>query len=176
MRIAICILFAALAAAGGCGGPVKPVSLPVTVIPQDRPADFTMGVTILAPDRPAPKGELPRSLRPARYIVEPDGALRVGLGAGASAKTYPARTRQLSPRQMDQVWRAVRESGLLDPGNPGRINWPEEGVRAPDRTAALFYIAFGGGRATVRVLLDRSPGSLQAERVVDALAELGWVR
>jgi len=168
---------AAVLAAGGCGGPVRAVSVPVAVIPESRPADFTLAVTVLGPARGQAEGELPRSLTPGRYIVETDGSLRVSLGAGATARTYPPRTRQLTPRQMDLLWTGIRDSGLLDPGHPGRINWPEDAVRSADRTTSLFYVGHDGGRTTVRVLLDRtSEGAVAAERVVDRLAELGWVR
>lgn len=166
-----------LACLAGCGStPALPPPKPVA-LPDARPADFTLAVTVLAPahDRARP-ADLPRSLQPGRYIVEPDGSLRVALGPGSTVTTFPPRTRTLSPRQMDMLWRQVRDSGLLDPGNPGRITGPEEALRSRDRTTGLFYIAQEGNRATVRVLLDRSEASLGAERLVDRLAELGWVK
>lgn len=189
--IAWALVLAAVLMAGCSGtGPLpRPQAGPP---PESRPEDFMLAVTVLGPGRgsgpvvKATEGEtgqetiaatLPRSLRPGRYIVEADGALRAALGPGAEATTYPPRTRQLSPRQVDLLWRLVRDSGLLDPTNPGRIEGPEEALRSPDRTMALFYVGYAGRRVMVRTLLDRSgEESLAAERVVDRLAELAWVR
>lgn len=119
---------------------------------------------------------LPRTLRPARYIVEADGALRAAVGPGADANTFPGRTRQLSPAQFDALWRTLRQSGLLDADNPSRIEDPEAITRSPDRTTALVYVGFAGQRVTLRILLDRSaPGAIETERLIDRLAEWAWI-
>lgn len=126
-------------------------------------------------DRAVPN--LPRSLRPARYIVEADGVLRVSIGAGASTTTFPSQTRQLTPRQLDALWRQLRATNLLAQGNAARIEGPEEAKRAPDRTTALIYASFDGRRVQLRLLLDRgSDDAVAAERLVDRLAELAWIR
>jgi hypothetical protein len=192
MRLIAWALVLTMVLLAGCSG-TGPLPRPQTgPIPETRPEDFTLAVTVLGPGRgpsPVVKGgdgkgdeevaapQLPRSLRPGRYIVEADGALRAALGPGAEATTFPAQTRQLSPRQVDLLWRLVRDSGLLDATNPGRIEGPDEALRSPDRTTALFYVAYAGQRVTVRTLLDRSgEDALAAERVVDRLAEWAWVR
>ena len=145
-------------------------------VPRARPADFTLAATVLSRGSVEAK-KLPRSLRPGRYIVEADGVLRAATGPGATTTTFPGRTRQLTAEQFDSLWRDVRESGLLDPGNPARVDGPEAVGRVPERTTALLYAAYEGKRVTLRVPLDRSSeDAIAAERVVDRLAGLAWMR
>jgi hypothetical protein len=120
--------------------------------------------------------KLPRALRPARYIIEPDGALRAASGVAAKASTFPPLARTLTPRQMDQLWRLVRDTALLDPTNPARVDDPQTLELSPDRTTATIYIAFGDHRASLRLLLDRgSEDALSAERIADHLAALAFL-
>ena len=58
---------------------------------------------------------LPLSLRPARYVLEPDWVLRTGVGAGSRETYYPFQTRQLNAAQVDRLWNALVKSGLLAP-------------------------------------------------------------
>jgi hypothetical protein len=144
------------------------------LLSERRPADFTLAASVYAPPRARP-ADLPRSLRAGRFVVETDGWLRHG--AGPRALPYPARTRQLSPHQMDQLWRLVRESGLLDPEHPAVVDDPGSIAAGHDRGLAVIYIAFAGERRTLRVLLDRtSEGAIEAERITDRLADLAWVQ
>lgn len=192
----------ALGAVGGVGaaGCSATPPLPETAaapLPDARPRDFELAVTVLSPPvakagvdeeelmdeagqfgPPPPSGpRLPRSLRPARYIVEADGVLRVAEGEGAKTTTFPLETRQLSSRQFDALWRQLRQTNLLASGNPARIDAPEDAVRSPDRTVALIYTSYESQRVTLRVLLDRrSEDAIAAERLVDRLAELAWIR
>jgi hypothetical protein len=190
MRVCRVILALAAVVMGACASAPPPLPK-AEPIPDQRPEDFVLAATVLAPreDPPALRDpdedeavrservRLPRSLRPARYIVEADGTLHAAVGRGASAETYPPQTRQLTPRQYDLLWRQLRGTNLLDPGNPARIEGPEGAKRAPDRTMALIYVGYEGKRITLRVLLDRgSEDAIAAERLVDRLAELAWVR
>jgi hypothetical protein len=144
--------------------------------PDERPDDFVLAATVLTPPE-ARLSRLPRSLRPARYIVEPGGMLRASVGPGASTTTYPGETRQLTPREFDALWREVRSSNLLSPGNPARVNDPEAIARSSDRATALIYIGYADHRVTLRIILDRStPESVTGERLIDDLAELSWIR
>jgi hypothetical protein len=172
-RPLIMILAAALLGCSSNSPPPPPVEPP---LPDDRPDDFVLAATIFSPNV-AHEARLPRSLRPARYIVEPDGSLRAAIGPGADATTYPGRTRQLTPAQFDSLWRNVRQSGLLDPDNPSREDDPEVLTRSTDRTTALVYVGFEGRRITLRILMDRtSPGSVEAEKLIDRLAEWAWIK
>jgi hypothetical protein len=169
--------FMALILQSACGSS-SPISGPVQgpPLPDQRPADFIMSATVFSP-RAAEAVSLPRSLRPARYIVEADGVLRAGTGTDVGINTFPPQTRRLTARQWDALWREVRDSGLLDPGSPARVDDPETLQRDPTRTTALFFISFAETRATLRVPLDRSDDvAVSAERVVDQLAELAWMR
>ena len=142
-------------------------------LPSGRPADFTVAASVYAPPRARP-ADLPRSLREGRYVMESHGSLRYG--AGERALPFPGRTRQLSPHQMDQLWRLVRDSGLLDPEHPAVVENPGSIAASPDRGMAVIYVVFGGERRTLRVLLDRTgAGATEAERIIDRLAELAWV-
>ncbi len=145
--------------------------------PVERPQDLAIAATVFSPRVPLPASSLPRSLKPGRFVLEADGVLRASRGAVLEASTFPPRVRQLSPRQSDQLWRLIRDSGLLDADNPNRISDPEAAARSGDHTTALLYVAFGGQRSTLRILLDRTtPDAIAAERVIDRLAELAWIR
>jgi hypothetical protein len=160
---------------GGCRSTPPPPPAPEPV-PERRPEDFVLSATVMTP-RDVEGVRLPRSLRPARYIVEADGVLRAAVGAGSTTMTFPAQTRQLTPAQFEGLWRQMRESGLLDAANPSRIEGPEEAVASREHTTALIYASYLGRRRTLRVLLDRgSAEALAAERLVDRLAELAWIR
>ena len=144
-------------------------------VPTSRPYDFTLAMTVYAPAG-ARAAQLPRSLRAGRYVVEPDGSLRAGLGERASA--YPPLARQLTPEQMDQLWRLIRDSALLDSDNPARVEDPGAIAVSPGRAMATVYLggAGVGPRRTLRVLLDRSsPTAVSTEQLADRLAELAWV-
>src|SRR5262245_38039155 len=173
--IAGLLVAAGLAAGFSCSSTPAALS-PPPPIPEERPQDFVLAATVLTPTD-VKTTNLPRSLRPARYIVEADGVLRAAVGAGSTTTTYPPQTRQLTARQMDSLWRQLRESNLLDPGNPSRIDAPEAVARAPDRTTALIFVGGDGRRVTLRVLLDRrTEDAVAAERLVDRLADLAWIR
>jgi hypothetical protein len=164
---------AVVLAACSSSRPIPAAAEPIP--PDDRPADFVLAATVHSPESMS-KARLPRSLQPARYVVEADGVLRAAVGGAAQTTTFPGRTRQLTPREFDALWRLVRESGLLDSQNVARIEGPDDLTRAPDRTTAIVYVSFGGRRMTLRTLLDRtSPGAAETERVIDRLAEWAWV-
>lgn len=165
-------LFLTLAA---CSTPPEPAALDAL------PPDFALGVTITEPAGSAARDAAasappPRAMRPARYIVEPDGVLRAAMGPGAAPTTYPPRTRQLSRRQVDQVWRLVRDSDLLDTDDPARIDSPASFVASRAHPAALLEVSYSGTRRYFRVILDgTSDESLSVERITDRLADLAWV-
>ena len=146
-------------------------------LPEHRPADLMLAATVYTPERMVAGAggadRLPRSLRPARYVIEADSSLRAVRGSGVDAATFPPRVTQLSTDQMETLWRQFKESGLLDPGSPSRIEAPEEAVRSASRPTAMVYASFLGRRTTLRVVLDRAGrDALEAERLVDRLA--GW--
>ena len=170
---AMCVAMIVLAHAGCRARQLPRTTRIVQTPPDDRPSDLAMAATVFGPRVPLPDVALPRSLQPARYIIEADGVLRAGKGSVG----YPPAARRLTPRQRDQLWRVIRDSGLLDEGNPAQIEDPEEAVRSGDKTTAMMYISYGGKRMTLRVLLDRSSNdAIEAERFVDRLAELAWIR
>jgi len=142
------------------------------------PADFSVAVTVYGPEQdPTPIHDRPRPLRPSRYIVEPDGVLRASLGHGSAVDTFPPRTRQLTTRQMDQLWRAVRETGLVSPDDPHRIEHAGLEIPNPHRTTAVVYIAYGGFTRFAIITIDTETDSAVATRLlIDRLAALAWVR
>jgi hypothetical protein len=168
-------LFASLPLGGCLSRRVEPRPAQAA-IPEDRPADFTFAMTVYSPASARVAGTLPRALRPARYVLEPDGALRAAAAAAARATTFPPRARTLTPRQMDQIWRLVRDTALLDPSNPARVEDPETVELSPDHTTATIYVAFADRRTSLRLLLDRGTSdALSAERIADHLAALAFL-
>jgi hypothetical protein len=175
-NVALALLAVVMAAAGesGCISAPPKLTKVSRSLPDVRPDDLAVAMTVFGPKIALPDVQIPRSLKPGRYIVESDGALRASQGVETA---FPTRVRQLTPRQSDQIWRLLRDSGLLEDGNPNRINDPESLVRSGDRTTALLYVAYSGERTTLRVTLDRSNAdALAAERIADRLAELAFVK
>ncbi|MFN0131133.1 MAG: hypothetical protein ACKVW3_01150 [Phycisphaerales bacterium] len=164
--------FVVLAVVAGCG-PTPPVQTRIEALPERRPASFALDVLVQSPLPDG--GGLPRALRPARYILEPAGTLRVALGAGATREVYPPRTRQLSPVQIDALWRSIRDSAILHPANPARVDDADALAGSTMRTTATLEI-FGGERpVAVRVAMDRGgPTSIAVESLIDELAALAW--
>lgn len=92
------------------------------------PTDFSLAITVIAPPRGAVQpATLPRGLRPARYILEADGTLRVALGAGATRATYPPPTRIINDARRAEVWSRSKALGLLDPDSAFRTSQSEAG-------------------------------------------------
>lgn len=173
MKMRLLFLWLAVVVAG-CGSSQRTVTPMSRPLPDERPDDLAVAATVFGPKAALPDAELPRSLKPGRYIIESDGVLRASQGGDS---LFPPRVRQLTPRQSDQIWRLLRDSGLLDETNPNRINDPESLVRSGDRTTALLYVAYAGTRTTLKVALDRSNAdAVAAERIVDHLADLAWVK
>lgn len=173
LRTTLVLLLVALA---GCSSNTPPPAPAAKPLPDERPADFVLAATVYSPTAMA-EARLPRSLRGARYVVEADGALRAAVGPALESKALPGQVRQLTPDEFDTLWRIIRESSLLDPQSVWRVENPEEITRASDRTTALIYIACDGQRTTLRLLLDRSSAeSVEAERLIDRLAQWAWVK
>lgn len=176
----------ALAAAGAvalaglllpaCGS--GPVAVTEPMLPSDPPDDFALAVTIFAPEVDADAiSALPRSVRPARYVVEPDGVLRAAIGPGADADVFPAQTRRLTDRQRAQLWRLVRDQGLLATNHPARIATDRTYLSSPDRRAVLVEIAGAEQRRYLELYADdRASDPAVAVALTDRLAELAWLR
>jgi len=166
----LAILALAALSVGGCASSPDPESLTT------RPDDFSIAATILAPeDDPRSGRGLPRSLRPARYIVDPDGILRASVGPGSRPATIPPPTRQLTVAQLDHLWTLARDARLLE--SAAQVHNPDLAPPAPGLSVAIVEFAEAGRRAAVRIPLDRaSTDSLAAEELIDHLAELAWVR
>lgn len=146
-------------------------SSPEPAPPAQRPQEFVLSATVYAP---AGQGTArpERALRPGRYIVEADGVLRAALGPGATTTTYPHQTRQLTPDQLDALWRTLVASGLLTDPDATPVPNPDIYTPPEGRTTAVVYAAWRGRREAVAVSLDRHRGAIT---LIDHLAELAWV-
>ncbi len=159
-----------------CGS--GPAAITEPTLPSDPPDDFALAVTIFAPEVDAEAiSALPRSVRPARYVVEPDGVLRAAIGPGADPDVFPAQTRRLTDRQRAQLWRLVRDQGLLATNHPGRIATDRTYLSSPDRRAVLVEIAGADQRRYLELHADdRASDPAVAVALTDRLAELAWLR
>lgn len=134
------------------------------------PGDFALGVTVLGSLEGA---KLPRAQRPAQYLLEADGVLRVAVGAGVDHTTYPPRVRRLSARQTDRLWSLVQAANLQGAEHPGRIDDPAAFRPTPRDGWAVIDLSASGERQTLAVRVEDDPA---AALVVDELAGLAWLR
>ncbi len=139
---------------------------------EDSPSDFTLEITV----RSSRTGEVPRALRAGRYILEPGGALRASVGQGATHGTYPPRSADVDPIEVERIWRLVRDSGLLIESSPYAISTPEDAWNSATRAMAVVTIVKQGQRSSFVVPLeDPNPTPRNIAVVVDRLARLAGV-
>jgi hypothetical protein len=174
MRVACIIL--AVSSLGACAGPGGHDESP-PVPRQHAPGDFAVAITIYSPvTDPAGLDTLPVRLRPSRYVLEPDGALRAQVRPRLTEDDYPPRIRQLSGEQVDRIWRLVSAGPFADPDEPTRVGGPMKAPPAPDRTDAVISIADQKSRRFYRVnLLGASEPSRAAAELIERLAQLTWL-
>lgn len=173
MRLALLLLLATLAACAGPGRFEEQPDLPA----QRAPGDFAIAITVYSPvTSAAGLDALPVRLRPARYVLEPDGALRARVRPRLTEDDYPPRIRTLSGEQVDRVWRLASAGPFANPDEPSRIGGPVEVTPAADRTDAVIYIADAHSRRFYRVnLLGASEPARAAAELIERLAQLAWV-
>jgi len=149
------------------------------------PGDFWLGVTVL---RPIPLGAIINARtepanstipRPARYVVEADAILRVAVGYGATEKTFPPETRQLTAQEFADIWQTLRASALVDPDHPGRTGkLPElEEFSRDTQGRGGYSVSFCiAGDRRILAIDEASPAAADARRLVDQLAALAWIK
>jgi hypothetical protein len=148
------------------------------------PADFWLAVTVL---RPVPLGALinartepERSTvpRPARYVVEADAILRVAVGYGATERTFPPETRQLSAEQVRSLWQSLRASELTDPGHPnrtGKLPTLEEFSVVTEGRGGYSLSYSVEGERRILAIDEAAPAAKEARALVEQLAGLAWI-
>lgn len=154
---------------------------PEVSLPEWAPDDFSLSVTVVAPDTSRDPSTLARWQRPARYIVEPGGLFRASVRAGARVDAYPPPIRTLSRAQVESLWASVRADSWMSepPAGSKAVAMPEIETMPPEvqRRSALVWIRAVGERRGVAVpLAAGGPESDAAARLIDQLAELAWVR
>jgi len=143
---------------------------------ETAPPRFALDMTVVASeellDRPAEPP--PRARRPARYIVEPDGGLHAGQGRGVDPDYYPPLTRRLTRDQMNELWRAVRDSAI-----PAAVTTEQAGAGfgpSPGPPVAKLGVILTDQWLYVRTPLDgATPHAEAVEDLADRLAALAWV-
>ncbi len=150
------------------------------------PDDFVLGVTVYDlpsadPISSTDTSQLPRAVRPARYVIEADGVLRASHGTAASPSDFPPMTRRLTPEQIDRLWTLTRATGVY-PGAEGAPGAGEQvgpvaGYEPPmGRITALIESFAAGQRASTALPIDSDDQRASPVRALtDALAELAWV-
>lgn len=150
----------------GCAGPAHTEA----GLPQARPGDFTLGVTVFGPS----SGVRERGQVPARYIVTPDGWLRTAVGPGARESVYPQRTRLLDARQRDELWAMVRATGIQAAKAPMRLESPESFDPPAGRRIYLVQLTAAEHRVSVAAP-SGEPESAPYAELAARLAEWSWV-
>lgn len=137
----------------------------------EPPRDFALAVTVYAPADRTATATRPAATRPARYLLEPDGLLRVALGPGAGDATYPDATRTLTSTQVAALWNDVRGGPWLSPDAPGRIGSTQTFVPPPGQTVYLITVTGDGQRRS----FTADPRDRGASAIVNRLAALSWL-
>ncbi len=142
------------------------------------PGDLALSVTVYSEYQdPELIARLERWRRPGRYVIEPDWLLRSAIGAGARESEFPPGTRQLDREQVESLWRAISQSGLLREQHPDAI--PSEQTASPPAigTTAIIAISHNGSTDARRIVFDSGGADAQAVAgLVDQLAALSWIR
>lgn len=160
-------LLAAMAAGlWGCAGTPAPAA-------DGPPPDFSVSVTVIDSEVPAGPA-LARSMRPARFIVEPDWVLRASVGPGSRATTYPPAMRTLSRAQVLQLWRAVNTAGYLTSDARAQVAGTETRTPEVRKPTALVYVCGNGVHRSVMKTLD-APDAGPTRQLIDRLSGLAWV-
>jgi len=166
------LLACALFLLGGCSSSRE------MVLPERRPADFTLGVVVFGDEDAGDVSSLS-----ARYIVDAEGILRASVGEGSGALTYPKITRRLTDDQLEEIWDMLNQLALFPSGggSNGRGQW--DIVQSPERFSPEDFTEAQGEGYLVEI---RSDGTYMAwESMIDLgspttlvqmLAELAWIR
>jgi hypothetical protein len=157
--LGVLIALAWMTTLSGCAGTL--------VLPETRPADYSMLVTVYPGAERAPGGG--RAFRAARYAVETDGLLRAEAGAGVVEPGFPPIARRLEPAQLDALYALARDAGIQEaPRVPGPTVY-----RAPEgRPVAVIELGSGGTYRAHEVAA--TPGS-SAAPLIRELARLSWL-
>lgn len=163
---------------GGCAGTPGP--------PLERPADFTLAVTVFSPrpeydpitgrPRVDPDDPVTDTLwdRDARFVLEPDGLLRAEFGSAARLMGFPPIARRLRPEEFDALYAFARQRGLLEPEPRGRIPTATTFRPTGDRPEAVLEVALDGRRRALARTVgpggDRAAGGL-----VEELSQMVWM-
>ena len=140
-------------------------------MPQSTPEDFVLALTVFAPANEHPES---RSQVPARYILESDATLRVAIGPGSDANTYPRRARVLDADQIQSLWASARALDLTNEDTEGiRMVASPEIFRAPSGQT-LYLLEIRSQHTQRAFTLD--PANPSARALVEQLAELAWVQ
>lgn len=160
----IAALVVLLLAAGGCRAPST------RELPESRPADFALGLTVYTPDAPARRP----GQRAARYAVQPDGLLRAATGPGATVRVHPPLARRLTAAQRDELWNAVRDAGFDHVPPALRLSSPEIFEPPSGRRVYLVEVTAGGQRRAV-AMPEGEPETEPFIDLADLLARWSWV-
>jgi hypothetical protein len=163
----------------GCDAPAVDRQAYVAV-----PPDFSLDVVVIGVDRtpaweeltPEERQRVPRPLLSARFIVQPDGTLRTATGAGAREETYPAIVRTLSRAQMLDLWRAVRNHGLIAAEDTHGLPNPDKAE--PIDGSALYAIGFVALADRVAVGVPAEEASREGEgarTLITLLRAYSWL-
>lgn len=183
MRLALAIPFLVLLflLPGGCApGQGLFNAPPPTPMPESPPEDFWVSVTIYGPIRSGGQpaiDALPRSMRPGRYVVEPDRQLRAALGAGATDASFPPPTRRLTQNNLADLYRLCRAADLFNPKHPNLASSPPDPETIIGKT--VYAITTHAREKRVLVVMEAEPelsdGAKKAQPVIEWLAGQAWV-
>lgn len=161
-RVPIRIAFLALPILlASCAAPRAP-------LPEKRPVDLTMVVTVFPIEADASGPTEPAWLRPTRYALQADGHLRAEHGTGVARPGFPWIVRRLEPGEVDRLYELVRRCE----GTGEEVFAVDLFVPPTDRRAVLMELGAEG-----RTRSERHPGEPDAPiaPLIRELARLSWL-
>jgi hypothetical protein len=141
---------------------------PRATLPEQRPVDLALVVTVFPIDADAAGPTEPAWLRPARYALQADGHLRAEHGMGVTRPGYPWIVRRLEPVEVDRLYELIRRSE----GAGEEVFAVDLFVPPTDRRAVLMELGAGG-----RTRGERHPGEPDTPiaPLLRELARLSWL-
>lgn len=149
----------------GCASPTVDTSITEGAI--TPPADFALELTVQG--QPGVRDIMQRS---SQYVVEPDRALRVAVGPGATEDYLPDRSRWISSRDHAALYEQIARGKLMiEPTSPGADAGVDPRTGRVPTAIYRVLIQAQGKQHVYRTTADESPYTRRLHEMLVMLAQ-----